>query len=301
MKKDITKRFLGKENRYLGKMISKDVCGFISRKKINIDTKQISYDVIDFRNVFSTKFTKLNKNNILYLKIKEFVSKNGKRIEFSMIYCEGNKSHSEFLLSEIEVTQELYELVMEYNPSWFKGKEDSSQRPVENVTWYDAVMFCNKLSELQGKKPYYKIKDIVWHDDGASIQKANVKINKGAKGFRLPYEQEWEYAAKAGTNNRWSGTNDESRLGEYAWFLKNSNNATEVVATKKPNEWGFYDMSGNVFEWCYDKDDNSLKNSRVIRGGSWCYNALDLRSALRSDASHIARNYTLGFRVAASL
>ena len=297
MRKDITKRFLGKENRYLDKMLSKGVFTFISRKKINRGN-QISIDVIEFRNVFSTKFIEIsNTNNILDLKIKEFVLKNGKRIEFNMIYCIGDESNSKFLLGETEITQELYELVMGYNPSSFKGKKDSSQRPVEAVTWYDAIMFCNKLSELLGKNPYYDIKIEKYHWDGTNIIQANMEINEGANGFRLPLEKEWEYAARAGTNNQWSGTNDESKLEEYAWFKANSNDETHPVAQKKPNEWGFYDMSGNVWEWCYDKNNNSLKNRRVIRGGSWCNDHKE--KALSHSIGD--RATTLGFRVAASL
>ena len=197
----------------------------------------------------------------------------------------------------------LYELVMDYNPSEFKGEEDSSQRPVEYVTWYDAIDFCNKLSILLGKKPYYEIKIIKYIDETqTNIEEANVETNEGANGFRLPLSEEWKYAAKAGTNNQWSGTNDESKLEEYAWFEKNSNYQTHPVATKKPNEWGFYDMSGNVEEWCYDKNNNSLlRDGRVIRGGSWYDDHKDEKALSNSAHSIGGRFTTLGFRVAASL
>ena len=300
MRKDTTKKFLMTEDRYLDKMLSKGVFTFISRKKINRGKNQISYDVIDFRNVFSTnEFTKLNKNN--FLALKNIVEKNGKRVEFNMIYCKGNKSHTDFLLGETKVTQELYELVMDYNPSYFKGKKDSSQRPVEDVTWYDAIMFCNKLSVLLDKNLYYEIKDIEYHNDSKSIKNAKVKANEDANGFRLPLEQEWNYAAKAGTNNLYAGTNDPNKLEEYAWFEKNSNKETHPVATKKPNEWGFYDMSGNVWEWCYDKSNNILRNSRVIRGVSWYNQASWLYSDQCKDELPRSSFVTLGFRASASL
>ena len=290
------------ENRFGKKMLSKDVCSFISRKKINIDAKQISYDVIDFRNMFRTKFIEIsNTNNILELKFKEVVSKNGKRIEFNMICCDGDKSHSEFLLGETEVTQELYELVMGYNPSYFKAHKDSSQRPVELVTWYDAILFCNKLSLLTNKSPYYEIKGIEYADKTqTNIKKANVEINEGANGFRLPLSEEWKYAAKAGTNNLYAGTNDDSRLEEYAWFSENSHRQTHPVATKKPNEWGFYDMIGNVSEWCGDKYNNNSV-SRDVRGGDSVSDALFLRYAGRSTYSPDTRGGYLGFRVSAPL
>ena len=305
MRKDITKKFLWKEDRYLDKMISKGIVAFIFRKKINIDANQISYDKIEFKNIFSTEFTNLNTKNVLESgdMFKEVMRKDGKSIEFNMIYCKEDKSHSDFLLGETEVTQELYELVMGYNPSLYKGQEDSKQRPMECVTWYDAIMFCNKLSILTNKSPYYEIKVIKYEDETqTNIKKASVESNEGANGFRLPSEKEWEYAAKANTNNLWSGTNDESKLGEYAWFgvVYHKGGATHPVAQKKPNEWGFYDMSGNVYEWCYDKYDNTSDN-RVFRGGSWSNDASRLRFAFRSYDSPDYRDAYLGFRVAASL
>ena len=299
MRKDITKKFLGKENRYVGTILSKGVVSFIYRKKINIDANQISYDVIEFGNVFSTsELTKLNKNN--FLALKNIVEKKGKRVEFNMICCEGDKSHSDFLLGETEVTQELYELVMGYNPSYFEGK-NSKQRPVERLTWYDAIMFCNKLSLLTNKRPYYEIKGIKYEDQTqTNIKEASVETNEKANGFRLPLEKEWEYAARASTNNQYVGTNDKSKLKEYAWFDKNSRKHTHSVKQKKPNEWGLYDMSGNVLEWCYDLYDNN-SNDRVIRGGGWQNFHMSLRSTFRSKYSPGDRGNAIGFRVAASL
>ncbi len=300
MRKDITKKFLGKENRHIDKMLSEDVVSFILRKSVNWDAKQISYDVIGFRNVFSIEFTDLNTNNILEsgYKIKEVVSKDGKSIGFNMIYCIGDESHSDFLLSEIEVTQELYEFVMDCNfskystPSCYKMRKDSSKRPVEGVSWYDAVLFCNELSLLTNRSPYYEIKDMYRssYDYGGFIYQASVKMNGGANGFRLPLSKEWEYAARAGTNNKYAGTNDERNLGEYAWF-RNVFSETHPVATKKPNEWGFYDMSGNVAEWCED---------HVHRGGSFSSGFEEcnlLHSSRLSDAS--GRSNCIGIRVAA--
>ncbi len=291
MKKDITKKFLGKENRYASKMLSKDVFTFISRKKINRGN-QISIDEIGFKNIFSIEFTNLNTKNILKNgdKIREILSENGNSIEFNMICCIGDESHSDFLLGEIEVSQELYELVMGYNHSWFKGNDDSSQRPVERVTWYDAIMFCNELSILMRKSPYYDIKIEKYHNYSKNIKEASVKINKGANGFRLPLSKEWLYAARAGTNNQWSGTNDKSKLGEYAWFVDNSDYETHPVATKKPNEWGIYDMSGNVNEWCWDK---------VVVGGSITNKQNDVMINFFNPNVEIEMRMTdVGFRVA---
>jgi len=219
----------------------------------------------------------------------------GTFIEFksSMIYCpkgtftmghrdqDDNKPRTEvidtpFLLGQTEVTQELYEKVMGYNPSYFKNP----QNPVECVSWVDAILFCNKLSDLQGLEECYTSSD---------SEKYVCDFTK--KGYRLPREKEWEYAAKAGTKNRWAGTNKEAKLDEYAWFGQNfSNGSTHPVATKKPNEWGLYDMSGNVREWCSDKYDPERRGwraDRVVRGGGWNWN--DGTSYLRVAYRHSAR------------
>jgi sulfatase modifying factor 1 len=216
-----------------------------------------------------------------------------------------------FSLGETEVTQELFEKVMGFNPSGHQGKDypNSNKRPIENITWYDALMFCNKLSERCKKKPYYNISNIEKTDRQVyalpfpTITKAVVTINDHANGFRLPLEKEWEYAAKAGTNNQFAGTNDPNKVGEVAWFRDNSEingeGQTHPVKGKRPNEWGFYDMSGNVNEWCWDEYESS--DYRVFRGGGWRHNASRLRSASRDLYSPDARYDHLGFRVSASL
>jgi formylglycine-generating enzyme required for sulfatase activity len=212
-----------------------------------------------------------------------------------------------FLLGETEVTQELFEKIMGYNPSKFQGGNypNSKQRPVEYVTWYDAVMFCNKLSLKLGKKPYYNISNeqhIKENDKTVpNIKSANVTTNPQANGFRLPYEKEWEYAAKAGTDNKYAGANDDIQLREVAWFNEDfRDGSTHLVAKKKPNEWGFYDMSGNVDEWCYDLYKATL-DDRVVRGGGWSRISEYSRSANRNDTSPGDRCLVVGFRVSASL
>jgi formylglycine-generating enzyme required for sulfatase activity len=144
----------------------------------------------------------------------------------------------DYYLGVYEVTQEQYEQVMGTNPSYFQGdhvaerdpktgvvKEiDSSNHPVEQVSWEDAVEFCERLSELPEEKAAGRV-------------------------YRLPTEAEWEYACRAGTNTKYSFGDDEGQLGDYAWFEANSG-GTHPVGQKQPNAWGLYDTHGNVFEWC---------------------------------------------------
>jgi formylglycine-generating enzyme required for sulfatase activity len=187
-----------------------------------------------------------------------------------------------FYLGKYPVTQEQYQAIMGNNPSAFKGFfKNNLKNPVETVSWDDAQEFCRKLSEKTGKK------------------------------YRLPNEAEWEYACRAGTQTRHYFGDDGMKLGEYAWYRKNSDRKTHPVGQKKPNNWGLYDMHGNVLEWCEDgwhenyqnapkdgsswNDNHSQIVSRVIRGGSWYNDPWDCRSASRDYCDYrFAYN---GFRV----
>ena len=184
----------------------------------------------------------------------------------------------EFYLGKYPVTQEQYQAIMGTNPSNFK---DNPKNPVENVSWNDAQAFCQKLNEKTGKK------------------------------YRLPSEAEWEYACRAGTQTRYYFGDDEKLLGEYAWYSENSGSKTHPVEQKKPNNWGLYDMHGNVWEWCEDgwhenyqnapKDGSSWNNNhsqtnlRILRGGSWGSDPRNCRSAYRF--YDVDRYYFNGFRV----
>jgi formylglycine-generating enzyme required for sulfatase activity len=203
---------------------------------------------------------------------------------------------NDFYIGKYEVTQKEWKDIMGNNPSYFKGKN----RPVENVSWYDAISFCNKLSEEKGLTKFYTI-------DGT-----NVTMNWGANGYRLPTEAEWEYAARGGQLSKgykYSGSND---IDAVAWYDGNSGNKTHAVGTKQPNELGIYDMSGNVWEWSNDwYSDNyyssspsnnpqgpSTGSSRVIRGGSWYFDADYCRATYRFSVSPGLSYGFIGFRLA---
>ncbi len=209
-----------------------------------------------------------------------------------------------FMLGETEVSQELFEAVMGFNYSNFK---DSNKNPVEQVSWYDCLEFCNRLSGYLGFDNCYMLnnKEYTNSEYPLSIEKAEYTLMEGADGFRLPKEWEWQIAAMAGTNNQYAGANDDESLKRVAWLYKNSGEKTHAVAQKKPNEWGFYDMSGNVWEWCENSitPDKNIDPSagRVDRGGGWFNEASDLRSAKRDYFSASDRYDGIGFRVARSI
>ena len=186
-----------------------------------------------------------------------------------------------FSIGVHEVTQAQFQRVMGSNPSEFKGLKN----PVENASWREAVEFCSKLSALPAERAAGRV-------------------------YRLPTEAEWEYACRAGTKTGYTFGDSDSKLGDYAWYGKNSGSKTHAVGGKQPNAWGLYDMHGNVWEWCRDSHapyptGNATDPSgpasgaiRVIRGGGWSVTAEFCRSAYRSMFVPSFRVYYLGgFRV----
>ena len=190
-----------------------------------------------------------------------------------------------FYLQSTAVTQEQWKMVMGDNPSFFEGAGEDC--PVENVSWDDAQRFIEKLKETEGVSEY-----------------------------RLPTEAEWEYACRAGTTTGFSFGDDARELGEYAWYKDNSKNTTHPVGQKKPNRWGLYDMHGNVWEWIEDDWHDGYNGApndgrawidlprgsdRVIRGGGWCSDAQNCRSADRYYHEPGNRSNGIGFRLSRSI
>jgi formylglycine-generating enzyme required for sulfatase activity len=186
-----------------------------------------------------------------------------------------------FYMGRYEVTQQQWRAIMGDNPSHFTGDDNLP----EMVSWDEVQDFIAKLNDKEGTTKY-----------------------------RLPSEAEWEYACRAGTSTRYSFGDDESELGDYAWYDDNSGSKTHPVGQKKPNPWGLYDMHGNVWEWvqdCWHSDYNGAPTDgsawvvacryggafRVIRGGCWNYSARRCRSADRGRDDPRNRVNDLGFRI----
>ncbi len=172
---------------------------------------------------------------------------------------------SSFYMGKYPVTQKEWQAVMGSNPSRFTGDKS----PVESITWYQAVEFCNKLSQKEGLTPAY------------TINGTNVSCNWNADGYRLPTEAEWEFAARGGKLSKGYSYSGSNNLDEVGWYDSNSSRQTKDVGTKRANELGIYDMSGIVWEWCWDwyGDYSSSAETnprgatsgscRVVRGGCW--------------------------------
>ena len=259
------------------------------------------------------KFEKLelDENNIekiikeLKGTIKKYSGKKATNVESkfeNMIFVQGGKYQPSFADEEKEVfdievckyptTQKMWIEVMENNPSEFKG----DNKPVEFVFWWQALEYCNKLSEKYGLEPVY---DLSKSEQGILMIKElsgervypDVANFKNTEGFRLPTEVEWEWFARGGQIAIEQGTFDytysgNNNINEVAWFKENSGSQTHDVGLKKPNQLGLYDCTGNVWEWCYDTTESievgknyiykafdSSNIYRRLKGSSWYDNA----------------------------
>ncbi|MBF9067111.1 formylglycine-generating enzyme family protein [Streptacidiphilus fuscans] len=189
-----------------------------------------------------------------------------------------------YQLAAVPVTQALYAQVTGERPSTARG----DVLPVECVSWWDAARFCNALSLRDGFTPAYRFRD-----DGGE----GVEWDGSADGYRLPTEAEWEYACRAGTEGPRYGD-----LDEIAWYRGNSCERIHEVGGRRPNAWGFYDMLGNVWDWCWDVYDADVYGDyRVLRGGGWFDEHWSCRASARRRSHPTFQVDDVGFRVARSL
>jgi Uncharacterized conserved protein len=213
-----------------------------------------------------------------------------------------------FYMDSVEVTQGDYQALMSVNPSSQTG---DSKLPVETVTWFDAVLYCNVRSKQYGLDTVYSYVSITGTPGHGTTNLDGINIDYSKTGFRLPTEAEWEFTCRAGTTSDyyWGSLID----GNYCWYDANSGFTTHDVATKLPNAWGMYDMSGNVYEWCNDWDGNysgidqtnplgsSTGFMRIRRGGSLYDGPIYMRSAYRNSYYPFQSNNDFGFRCVISL
>ncbi|MHB9296906.1 SUMF1/EgtB/PvdO family nonheme iron enzyme [Fusobacterium polymorphum] len=301
---------------------------YIEEKEINNkkDIKKCIQILANSRNIQLSmeeieEVTELFRDNIrkiITLKKKN----NGEKVFEETVLVKGGKYKPSFIDDEKElfdievfkyqVTQAIWTEIMGNNPSTFKGEN----KPVETISWWDTLEFCNKLSEKYGLIPVYNIDKkrgilTINQIDGEISFPDKADFSK-TEGFRLPTEIEWEWFAIGGKlANKDEKILDANKMEEEAWYYKNSGGRTNNVGLKKPNQLGIYDCIGNVWEWCYDTTEgdiesgklyvytalDSRKKYREIRGGSWKNGENTCTLFFRDYCDTFYADSTIGFRI----
>ena len=232
--------------------------------------------------------------------------------EASLVFVSGRKMEiASFYMSDHEVTRGEYKAVIGSDPSTASARDKNENNPVNYVSWYDTLVYCNTRSIKENLTPCYKIDGKTDPSEWGSVPTNNnstwnaATYDFTANGYRLPTEAEWEWAARGGESYTYAGSDN---INEVAWWQNNAYGGTNAVKTKKANGYGLYDMSGNVWEWCWDwyygkiSNDTPISGSvlgsrRIIRGGSWKYQLGSARVANRINYGPYEREDDYGFRV----
>ena len=210
------------------------------------------------------------------------------------------KKVSDLYVGKYLISQFNWENIMKNNPSDYLERKN----PVENISWIESLEFCNKLSEKYGLKPVYKIEDNnlvkIIYKDGKEVT-PKIANFKQTEGYRLPTEVEWEWFARGGEvaiqensfDTKYAGSDN---IDEVAWYKENSKFKTHTIGTKRPNELGIYDCSGNLWEWCYDfAGEVSFDSKRILRGAAW--NTKDCQIKMRFSIQESEKNDIIGLRI----
>lgn len=251
-------------------------------------------------------------NDLILIKGGTFINQK------SNLYGKG-ASIADFYMGKYEVTQQEWTKLMGTNPSKFQG----DNLPVETVSWYDCVEYCNQRSLKEGLNPYYNIdkhKKDQRNKAEMDDMKWTVTVNAQANGYRLPTEAEWEYAAGGGQASKSLKYSGSDHIDDVAWYwqnsgdkpltgiwsktaIENNHNKTKAVGSKNPNELGLYDMSGNVREWCedwYEDKGTDLGLLRVWRGGGWMGADFCCEPSFRTGYQANGKGADQGFRICRS-
>jgi formylglycine-generating enzyme len=240
--------------------------------------------------------------------------KGGEFVNSKSNYYGKNIKVPDFYIGKYEITQKEWVHLMQNNPSEFKG----DNLPVETITWYDCIDYCNKRSIKEGLKSYYNIdknKKDPGNDDERDDMRWEVTINEKANGYRLPTVMEWEYASGGGQMSKsftysgsneieevgwyWCNSGDKKLTGMWIWSTIQRNHCkTKPIGSKKPNELGLYNMSGNVREWCWDwKINGTEPKERSWRGGGWAGADFCCESSYEGSYVGNSKGADAGFRV----
>ena len=213
--------------------------------------------------------------------------------------CEVTRGEFEVFMNDNQYEGEKPKDRMESELYKYEETSPTLNHPVQNVSWLDAVMYCNWLSRRQGLTQAYRYvgKQEFKDYDGREKQIDKWEQVEGANGYRLPSDWEWEYACRAGSSTDWSCGSNDSLLESYCQMLPSK--LASLCGQKLPNAWGLHDMHGNVWEWCRDPYDQE-GSLRVIRGGSWNFDAASCQSAFRYRNDPSLRDNSIGFRLALS-